>query len=290
MTGTVRADFFTRRGNGRARLEDALFIGPLVVTRPMHAPMHVDLPIGAGLVAAVFDGMGGHAEGHRASSLAAIELLDLLAIGPRRLLDPVPPAVDAALEEAGRRIVEDATARPERASMGTTVAGCTIDDGGLRVFNVGDSRVYLSVDGYLCPHTLDHVGPSGGLTQALGARLREITPHLADAPARAAPVALVCTDGLYRCASDAELETALQCPDPIAALWDLAQRADDDVAVIVIDGRHRPKSVTPADPEGCAETEPEPTSSEDAHHVIPAHRPTPWQRLRHPRRSPDPPR
>ena len=66
----------------------------------------------------------------------------------------------AQLTEANRRILDSAARQPEQSGMGTTVAGLAVVsvDGSPQwaVFNVGDSRVYRSVDGELSQVTADH--------------------------------------------------------------------------------------------------------------------------------------
>lgn len=255
MRAGIQVGFFTRRGRRRAQMEDALFVGHFLVTRPMHGPFSMDVAPGSEMVAAVFDGMGGHAAGHRASALAALELADLLALGPRLDGEHPTPIADA-LVETGRRITDEGEVSPARARMGTTTAGCMLGQGGLTVFNVGDSRVYVPIDGYLCQQTADDAAPSGGLTQVLGGGMRDIVGHVTSAPARADPLALLCTDGLYRHVGARDLQAALGDPDPVGRLWTLSEGAADDVAVIVLDGRPPRTSVTPPVTGGSAVTAP----------------------------------
>ncbi|WP_404389968.1 PP2C family protein-serine/threonine phosphatase [Humibacillus xanthopallidus] len=108
-----------------------------------------------GTVFVVADGMGGHAAGEVASRIAAEAVVELAARPSLQVRDIV-----AQLTEANRRILESAARHPEQTGMGTTVAGlAVVSVGGSRhwaVFNVGDSRVYRSVDGELSQVTADH--------------------------------------------------------------------------------------------------------------------------------------
>lgn len=108
-----------------------------------------------GSVFVVADGMGGHAAGEVASQLATEALIELAG---RRDLE-VTDVIDQ-VGEANRRILESASEHPDQIGMGTTITGvAVVVVGGLphwAVFNVGDSRVYRSLDGQLSQVTVDH--------------------------------------------------------------------------------------------------------------------------------------
>ena len=103
----------------------------------------------------VADGMGGHAAGEVASRIAADAMGELAGRDRLRAEDIV-----SQLEVANQRIRASAERHPERAGMGTTVAGLAVvtSDGSdhWAVFNVGDSRVYCYLDGALTLMTVDH--------------------------------------------------------------------------------------------------------------------------------------
>lgn len=108
-----------------------------------------------GSVFVVADGMGGHAAGEVASRLATEALIELAG---RRDLEV--PDVVAQVGEANRRILESAAEHPDQQGMGTTITGVAVVLVGghphWAVFNVGDSRVYRSIDGRLSQVTVDH--------------------------------------------------------------------------------------------------------------------------------------
>jgi len=108
-----------------------------------------------GTVYVVADGMGGHAAGEVASGLAVDALVELADRDGLQVRDIV-----AQVEEANRRILASAARHPEQNGMGTTVAGLAVvsvgGSGHWAVFNVGDSRVYRSIDGELSQVTADH--------------------------------------------------------------------------------------------------------------------------------------
>ncbi|MDF2575424.1 MAG: protein phosphatase [Agromyces sp.] len=102
----------------------------------------------------VADGMGGHAGGDVASSLAIARLealdrpYDSTADAERALRDAIS---DAAVD-----LVDTVTLRPELAGMGTTVSALIMVDDYAVIAHIGDSRIYLYRDGALTQITTDH--------------------------------------------------------------------------------------------------------------------------------------
>jgi serine/threonine protein phosphatase PrpC len=157
----------------------------------------------------VADGMGGAQAGEVASALAVEEFRRPLAeegTPEQRLADRV--------RSANRRIYETAQSTHERAGMGTTLTAAFLDDTGLAVAHVGDSRAYIFRDGTLTRITQDHslveeLVRRGKLTEEQAAEHPQrsiITRALGieDAvevdtwtyPVRAGDVVLMCSDGL----------------------------------------------------------------------------------------------
>jgi protein phosphatase len=100
---------------------------------------------------AVADGMGGAQAGELASSLAAAALRDEaaeLAGGEQR--------VDDLIQEANRRVYERQAQDASASGMGTTMTVALVEDGGVAIGHVGDSRAYLIRDGKLEQLTEDH--------------------------------------------------------------------------------------------------------------------------------------
>ena len=102
----------------------------------------------------VADGMGGHAGGDVASSLAISRLegldrpFDSTAEAERALRDAIS---DAAVD-----LVDTVGVRPELAGMGTTVSALIMVDDYAVIAHIGDSRIYLYRDGALTQITTDH--------------------------------------------------------------------------------------------------------------------------------------
>ena len=133
-------------GHHRSLNEDALLVGERVWV--------------------VADGMGGHAAGDVASSLAVQSLRALEGA------EPLTPAdVPVAVERTNDALVEYGGEHPEARGMGTTVTGVAeVSIGGVAhwlVFNVGDSRTYRYVGGELHRVTIDHSEVEELLAQGL---------------------------------------------------------------------------------------------------------------------------
>jgi len=108
----------TDTGKKRRRNEDAFVLAP-----PLFA---------------VADGMGGAQAGEIASKLAAAALEDT---DPGRLTGP--ERVASLIQEANRRVHERSSVDPATSGMGTTMTVALVEDGGVVIGHVGDSRAYL---------------------------------------------------------------------------------------------------------------------------------------------------
>lgn len=201
--------------------------------------------IGLWLVA---DGLGGHAAGDAASRLVVQRLVERMS-GARH--SEAVERVEAALADVNEELRTMATRLGVRL-VGSTVVLLVEDAAGVRCGWSGDSRCYALVDGRLHLLTRDHVVGGGAalggmpppaghaaLTHAIGA---EPALFLDWVPVSGPPGArfLLCSDGLNKELSDAELEAALgadESPQTVVdALVDLALRrgARDNVSAIVI--------------------------------------------------------
>ncbi|MBF4461911.1 MULTISPECIES: PP2C family protein-serine/threonine phosphatase [unclassified Rathayibacter] len=205
---------------------------------------------------AVADGMGGHAAGEVASD-AVVSRLSVAATGATI----GPEEIDRALRDA----VADIARQPGRADRGTgtTVTGIALTavagEPYWSVFNIGDSRVYLCVQGSFLQLTVDHsivqelvdaglitrdeadVHPhSNVITRAVGFHEAPI-PDYRLVPVIAGSRLLICSDGLTKELTDAGLEHVLA---ESASAQDAADRlleaalengARDNVTAIVVD-------------------------------------------------------
>jgi len=100
---------------------------------------------------AVADGMGGAQAGEIASKLAAVALkeTDLGGLsGEER--------VTSLIQEANRRVYERSNEDPNASGMGTTITVALVEDSGVTIGHVGDSRAYRYREGSIEQITEDH--------------------------------------------------------------------------------------------------------------------------------------
>lgn len=133
----MRVVGLTHVGNVRTTNEDAVF-------QHLEPPCYV-------LVA---DGMGGHAAGEVASSVAAQAVSDHIASLESGTLD-ADQIIDA-IQYANRRIIEEIDGNPAYAGMGTTITLAYLQRDSVIVAHVGDSSAYLCRQGKLHKITKDH--------------------------------------------------------------------------------------------------------------------------------------
>ncbi|MFE2771331.1 PP2C family protein-serine/threonine phosphatase [Microbacterium resistens] len=102
----------------------------------------------------VADGMGGHAGGDVASSIA-IQRLENLDQAYSATMD-AEAALQAAATTAAGDLIRAAKDRPELAGLGTTLSAIIMVDDYAVIGHIGDSRIYLFRDGVLTQITADH--------------------------------------------------------------------------------------------------------------------------------------
>ena len=202
---------------------------------------------------AVCDGMGGHAAGEVASSLA----VETIANTAPKTADAAQLA--AAVEAANAAIIQAAASGIGRPGMGCTATVAYIEGNTIAIAHVGDSRAYLVHDGVLTRITRDHsyveeLVDAGEIT-ADEARIHPnrsvITRALGSDPAMYADHfqlnidegdrLILCSDGLSSMIPDSEIEniaakssTAQMCTDNLVDAA-LAAGGADNVSVVVVD-------------------------------------------------------
>jgi protein phosphatase len=202
---------------------------------------------GLGLFA-VADGMGGHAGGEVASTMAEGVLRDFIRkSGAGRGGSPqAPEMLASAVKFSGRAVYEAQEKNHSLRGMGTTMAAVLFDGGYMSVAHVGDSRVYLIRDGSITRLTEDHSLVSEQVSEGLISREEAersetrniLTRALGQDPDvevdfREFTVAhgdrvLLCTDGLTTMVSeDVILSTVNSHEDPQRACGLLVDRANE---------------------------------------------------------------
>lgn len=186
----------THRGRVRDHNEDTIAVGGFLSGAVEGEPTRLTLATARPVTCLVADGLGGHAEGARASRLAASVIVDA---------SPAfhdAEAIVAAVGSADDAVRAEAALCPQWTNMGTTVVVLTLNDGEATCVNVGDSRCYLIRDGVLVQLSSDDSPiPAGAggtrsrlVTQSLGAGT--VRPHVHTLKAVAGDRFLLCSDGM----------------------------------------------------------------------------------------------
>ena len=201
----------------------------------------------------VCDGMGGHAAGEVASSIAA----ETIAKTAPRAADP--SLLASAIEAANAAVIEAAVNGMGKPGMGCTATAAYIEGTVMAIAHVGDSRAYLLHEGSLIRVTRDHsyveelvdageitadearVHPNRSvITRALGSDPAMYADHFS-LNVEEGDRLILCSDGLSSMISDGEIEsiavqssTAQICTDNLVDAA-LAAGGGDNVSVIVVD-------------------------------------------------------
>ena len=167
---------------------------------------------------AVCDGMGGHAAGEVASSIA------VQTIGAQAPIHADDILLGAAVEAANAAVNEGAATGKGKPGMGCTASCVLIENNKMAIAHVGDSRIYLLHHGTLVRLTHDHsyveelvdageitadearVHPSRSIiTRALGSDPDMYADHFT-LDVSVGDRLIVCSDGLSSMVEDSEIE------------------------------------------------------------------------------------
>lgn len=218
----------------------------------------------------VADGMGGHAGGDIASSLAISHIKALDYSFESTVSAEI--ALQDTLVETAADLVETVARRPELTGMGTTVSALLMVDDYAVIAHIGDSRIYLYRDDTLTQITSDHtfvqrLVDSGRITpeearvhprrsvlmRVLGDM--DLTPEIDTfiMPTQAGDRWLLCSDGLSGVVDDAHTARTLKLKQSPGRTADLLLKqaldggAPDNVTLVLVDvgGSHALHSGTP---------------------------------------------
>lgn len=202
---------------------------------------------------AVCDGMGGHAAGEVASSIAVSTIAEKAPAGADDVL------LGVAVEAANTAVMLGAEQGVGKPGMGCTASCCLIEEGKMAIAHVGDSRIYLLRHGSLVRVTHDHsyveelvdsgqitadearTHPSRSIiTRALGSDPDMYADHFSLEVSNGDRV-ILCSDGLSSMIADSEIEalavssaTPQQAADNLVAAA-LTAGGLDNVTVVVVD-------------------------------------------------------
>ncbi|MBT2226514.1 Stp1/IreP family PP2C-type Ser/Thr phosphatase [Nonomuraea sp. NEAU-A123] len=215
-----------------------------------------DSAYASGRLLAVADGMGGHAHGEVASSVAIAAMASLEeAQQGGDLLN----AIEAAVRDANRKLHEMVGRDPSLKGMGTTLTAMFWHGTSVALVHVGDSRAYLLRRGELYQITHDHtlvqqlvddgrITPEEAATHPQRSILLraldgsgEVDPDLTLREAQVGDRYLLCSDGLSGVVSAETLHATLtNIDDPeevVRQLIDLANRGGgpDNITCVLAD-------------------------------------------------------
>lgn len=236
MKVKVNAFGVTDIGRRRERNEDQFLIGELSGSMAIHhtsiAIQHRSTVFGEsqGHLFLVADGLGGHAAGERASSLAIAAVSSYALNGLQWLVqndsdEDQTSKLQAIGAECQKRLIESARQHPNERGMATTLTLAIVIWPKLYIIHIGDSRCYLFRRGELKQLTRDHtlgqlyseradLPADGGANHALW--------NVVSSQGEASPIAdvvqaelttedqlMLCTDGLYNHVDDREMAEGL---------------------------------------------------------------------------------
>jgi serine/threonine protein phosphatase PrpC len=208
----------------------------------------------------VADGMGGHAGGEVASSIALEILARRAAIFTDKEMDrdSADDYFNSTIDEIDNALKVASDEDPKLSGLGTTLTALFIREGQAVLLHVGDSRAYrirgaaieqLSFDhtvmqellsaGTITPADIAEHPQRSMLTQALiGSQTLAIGLHVFDL--KDGDRFILCSDGLSGVLSDKEIKTLVKSQSPkdaVAALVDATyiNGAPDNVTVIIAD-------------------------------------------------------
>lgn len=207
---------------------------------------------------AICDGMGGHAGGDTASSIAIRSLAHIEQDDTGGDVEVISRMMETSVMAAHDAIVGKAKRERKLAGMGTTVTAVALVAGYWVVAHIGDSRAYLLRDGHLsritCDHSyVQHLIDTGRITPAeaknhpqrnvvmrvLGDFAIDPHPDISIRKAHPADRWLLCSDGLCGVLEDSTIKetmTALadqgECAQRLVQMALRAGSTDNVTAVI----------------------------------------------------------
>ncbi len=179
---------------------------------------------GRTVLLAVADGVGGSSGGEIASGVTVESLAE--AFAAPRARESTRSALATAVQRANEAVLRRGAelGHPRAAS---TLVAVAIRGRETCVANVGDSRAYLIRRGSPRQITTDHAGgPASSITRFLG-DARGVQPDIFVETLQPGDRLVLCSDGLTRNVSDAEIAARASGPDPARAADDLVRLAND---------------------------------------------------------------
>lgn len=182
-----------------------------------------------GLLAAVADGVGGHARGREASEFTVRGLLSDYYATPDTWA--IPKALDAVLQAINRWLYAQAQKQQQNVGMATTLTAIVMRGSRYTYAHVGDSRLYRLREGELSRLTNDHVWDHPELDNVLSRAIgldATVAVDYGEGELKAGDVFMLCSDGVWNRLGDTRIHDILvHHADPQEAATRLASIAED---------------------------------------------------------------
>jgi protein phosphatase len=181
-----------------------------------------------GVIVAVADGVGGHANGREASEYTVRGLLADYYATPDTW--SVAHSLETVIGALNRWLVAQSARTRETAGMATTLSALVLRGRRFTVAHVGDSRIYRLRAGSLERLTTDHVWAHPELHNVLSRAIgldQRVAVDFSDGELEVGDAFALLTDGVWAQLGDARIATLLaEQPDPQAAASRLATLAE----------------------------------------------------------------
>ncbi len=247
---------YTNVGRVRDNNEDNYYVnGRYLENADLEDYFIIDIPTQKG-VFGVFDGMGGQSNGEFASYTAA----KTLSAYQHDLLKNSDECIEDYVKNANLSICDEM--QRTHSKIGTTMGVAVINENKLKIYNIGDTRVYYIRDGKIYQVSKDHtvvnqLVEAGLMTREQAAndeRKNQLSQHLGIMPEEMIiqpfiseeiewgedDVLLICSDGITDVMSDGELENIVnECSQKGFFAEHIAKTAirkgsKDNVTVVVV--------------------------------------------------------
>lgn len=194
---------YTKKGDRREKNEDRIFIDNRLLSEGTISGKAED-----GLVAVVCDGVGGNAGGEVAAEIVANSFKDM----------DIPQmsvvSLNRHIQRTNREIMEEQERHPNYRNMASTVAGMILWKNQYIFFNLGDTRIYDISGNHIKIKSRDHIlcdyDKRNYITHYMGGDGCSENAHiLRGSYKEKEKQCFICSDGLYKGLSDADIYGSL---------------------------------------------------------------------------------
>ena len=213
----LEAEAASRRGPTHEHNEDAYLV-------------HIE-----GGLFAVADGMGGHREGHVAST-AIVSVLEK-TLAPATSFEEKIQTATRAIESVNATLYAQSRANPDLDISGSTILSLVVGENYACCLWAGDSRLYIFRQNHLFLVSEDHATADGALLRAVGsAPTIEVDRRIMEI--QDGDLFLLCSDGLLKGMDEGDLVEMLgrmgEAPADLLLAKAIVGGSADDITVILV--------------------------------------------------------